>query len=121
LYGENYLESPWFEYHFRRDSATSQFKHCQPDGILFVPDSNKIVIVEIKRTHCIDAYYQLFELYLPVVKKHYGPNHQYYGLEIVRWFDPDVRLPTHPMLCPDETKPFKDQLSVKIWKPSERK
>ena len=51
---------PWIK--FRLGNSD---RYCQPDALIHV--GNTIVIVEVKLTHTLDAYWQLRRLYYPVV------------------------------------------------------
>lgn len=95
-YSPHFLPHPWFYYRDRHDSRA---RWCQPDGILIFPHSAKIVVTEIKLRHTREAYYQLFELYLPVVMHTFGHIWRYGCLEVVRWYDPSESVPKTAHLC----------------------
>jgi hypothetical protein len=61
-----------------------------PDVLLHLPDA--IVIAECKLRHTYDAWNQLTNLYLPILRKAH-PGVALRRLEIVRNYDPSVRLP----------------------------
>ena len=97
---------------------------CQPDGLLFLTDKDgklNLVIIEIKLAHCFDAYFQLYELYLPVVDFYYKNNHgglsNIYCLEVVKFYDSTLPMPRRPVLSPEETRLVLNEFCVKIWTP----
>jgi hypothetical protein len=78
-------EAPWYQL-----VDNHGMRYCQPDAILDL--GTYIVVIEVKRTHSVDAWWQLRHLYEPVVSVASG-NRQVGVLEICRSFDPAVRLP----------------------------
>jgi hypothetical protein len=79
---------PWIEF---RDAFG--LRRCQPDAILLDP----LVVVEVKNHHDVRAWWQLRQLYAPVVEKLFGRCPAV--CEIVSSFDPAVPWP-------EATKPF---------------
>jgi len=59
---------PWFRF---RSRGSDRWRYCSPDAILLLPYNN-LIIVETKLTHVPDSYYQLKQLYEPVIRKHFG-------------------------------------------------
>ena len=99
-YDHLYLPSPWFHY---EEEGSGRKHYCQPDGLLFNPSRQRIVIVEIKLQHTRMAYQQLFNLYRPVVEHVFSPWN--IGCcEITRWYDPAEPVPVPARLCrqPDD-------------------
>lgn len=92
-------------------------KFCQPDGLLVNPWRGLISIIEIKYSHCPEAYDQLFRTYAPVIRAIFGGLYRIACVEVVKWFDPATLVPTAPRLCkyPDLAK--EDQFNVHIYKP----
>lgn len=95
-YEHEFIPNPWFWY---REKRRRRGHYCQPDGLIIRPQSRKIIIVEIKLRHTQDAYYQLRELYLPVVQHVFGPEWRYGTIEVVRWYDPAEPTPEPARLC----------------------
>jgi hypothetical protein len=62
ILGQSYLPGPWFSF----NCGSNQVRLCQPDGILELPRS--VLIVEIKHQHTVSAWFQLRQLYQPVVE-----------------------------------------------------
>lgn len=80
--------SPWFEF---VDQAGYR-RFCQPDGLWRSPDGTKAVIFEVKIRHTSDAYYQLEQLYSPVVQAVYSPK-EIAKVILCRSFDPSIPFP----------------------------
>lgn len=83
--------APWIQY-----QNEVKLCFCQPDAILWLP-LNTIVIVEAKLSHTADAYWQLRQLYEPVLRA-IEPSARIHLLEITRSFDPAVRMPEEMVL-----------------------
>lgn len=78
---------------------------CILDGMLFKHrslETHEIVLVEMKKRHTADAWFQLRQLYFPVVQKAF-PRSSLRLLEICKQYEPGVRLPEpyklHKTLC----------------------
>lgn len=106
-----YLFSPWFTYRLPGDTA----RHCQPDILLF--SAKQIFICEVKLNHIRDAYYQLRNLYAPVVKAVF-PGYEISLIEITRSFDPRILFPEEFELFfgLSDALASERQLSVVQWK-----
>lgn len=98
LYELAYLPSEWFMYHSR-----GRIRYCQVDALLFLPDRQVIVLIECKYNHTADAYWQLENVYVPVLRCFLGPANpwQIATCEVVKWFDPSTSFPTRVSLCSD--------------------
>lgn len=82
-----YLESPWIEF------LTDEGKRwCQLDGLVINHKHRLAIIYEIKWAHCERAWFQLRELYQPVVRK-LLPNYTVGLMEVVHWHDPQIQWP----------------------------
>jgi hypothetical protein len=81
------LSSPWIEY-----TARAGFRFCQPDALFVDEVRNTVTIFEIKYSHTIDAFWQLSELYAPVVRTLY-PGMDIRLVELTRTFDPATLFP----------------------------
>jgi len=88
---------------------------CVPDGILFCKD--ELIIIEIKRNHTIDAWYQLNYLYSPVVQKAL-PGRKVRLLEICSVYHPEEVFPDRFSFV-RSLEEFKNErgveLGVMIW------
>lgn len=103
----SYLMSPWLMFRSEKDNPGS-IRFCQPDGIVVDLANKRIVIVEVKLQHTIGAWWQLRELYEPVLRRIYV-GFEFSVVEVVRWFDPQVKYPesVFPIENPLEAKPGK--------------
>lgn len=108
-FGEAYLPSPWIRF---TDATGAHW--CQPDGILLF--NTRLVLVEFKYQHTVDAWQQLRLLYEPVVEALH-PGKEISVLEIVKWFDPLVAFPEPVRLVPDVKEHKGREFGVHIWKP----
>lgn len=89
-----YLPSPWISFH-----ANGRMFWAQPDGLLFHPQQGIVTLIEIKLHHTDAAYWQLMRKYLPLVRCLFPPHLWRYSLcEVVRWYDPHIKLPARPVL-----------------------
>lgn len=98
-YSSSYVPSLWLEY----ETALDSYLHrCQPDGLLFNFPAGKIIVIEIKLKHTKQAFFQLRNLYLPVLAKMFPPNlWELVPCEVVKWFDPNTPFPIPVQLCRD--------------------
>lgn len=109
LHGVFYLPSQWYEFN-TRDGP----RWCQTDGLIFEPHLGLIVVLEMKYNHSSLSWWQLFELYLPVVRRAFSKNWTLAGCEIVKWFDPAVKGPAPTRLCRDPLTARSNQWNVHI-------
>lgn len=86
-YGEQCHNGQWFLY-TTKDSA--QIAYCQIDAYIVDDKNKKIIVIETKLKHTIDAWNQLELLYIPVLKKFYGPGWTFCSVEICRLYDPSI-------------------------------
>lgn len=84
------------------------WRRLVPDGLLRLPLHN--VLFEIKLSHVRDAYWQLFELYAPVLRAMHKKPVQ--CIEIVRSYDPGVHCPRKPTIIENLPAWVNDQASV---------
>lgn len=82
-----YQDGPWLEY---ADETGKRW--CQPDALLVNAAKRTCTILEIKYSHTSDAWYQLKQLYLPVLRVAM-PGYSFSMLEVVHWFDPQAAWP----------------------------
>lgn len=87
------LASPWIA--FSSLPSPSETRHCQPDLLISTP--TEIFLCEIKLSHTLDAFWQLDQLYRPVVEK-LDPSRPVRLVEITRSFDPAVLYPRNMRL-----------------------
>lgn len=87
---ENYIPSQWFAYFWN-----GRIRYAQLDGILILDESQTLVIVEIKYTHTANAYWQIENLYYPLLREFLGEGNPWRiaTLEICKWYDPATAFP----------------------------
>jgi len=107
-YKPNFKFSPWVIFNGDR--------WCQPDGLLLDPGEGRIVVTEIKLRHCSEAWYQLFELYIPVVQALF-PGWTIAGCEVCKWYDPAERTPDQPVLRENPADAIIGKFNVHIYSP----
>jgi hypothetical protein len=112
IYGEKYFSNPWIR--FAESDGTLRW--CQPDGIIIDITRGKIVIVEVKYQHTSDAWWQLRELYLPVLRTLFGKNWDYQVCEVVKWYDPATAFPEPVYLMKEVGLVHSDRFGVHIWR-----
>jgi len=79
---------------FRFTTAYGTSK-CILDGMLFkhhLLEEHEVVLIEMKRRHTADAWFQLRRLYFPVVQKAF-PRKSLRLLEVCKHYEPGVKLP----------------------------
>jgi hypothetical protein len=94
-----------------------QFRLCQTDAVLFTP--HLTTIFEVKRRHTPDAWWQLHELYRPVLQS-FRPGRPINLVEICGSFDPLIVVPAEMdrVECLQEwvSRP-QDSVGVVTWTP----
>lgn len=107
-----YLSGPWVEFWDK-----TGLRWCQPDAVVINRELKVGIIAEVKYQHCAEAWFQLNQLYLPVLEKVY-PGIAFGLLEIVHWHDPLTKFPERYDFTPD---PFsvrsRSRISVHIYNP----
>ena len=111
-YSERYLPAAWFI--FKSDNSP---RWCQPDGLLIDIMVGRIIVIEIKHSITDRAWWWLNDLYIPVVRKAFGPAWSLTTVTIVKWFDPKVLLPEPPVMCKDIEHATPGQNAVHILNP----
>lgn len=71
-------------------TPVGEMRTCIPDGLLFLPDGS-LVVVEIKLSHTMAAWFQLSNVYAPVARRATGMPVRL--LEVVKSFNPELRFP----------------------------
>lgn len=107
-----YIPSQWFKFQFI--GRRSEF--CQTDGLLFTPKQRKILIVEVKYKHTPNAYWQLEDKYLPVIRWLFR-DWEISTVEIVKWYDPSTQFPTEVILRKDILSVTPQEFGVHILTP----
>jgi len=102
-----FIREPCFRFF---DGIRTRF--CYPDALLLLPNRCALLI-EVKTRHTYDAWWQLCELYAPVVRKALGLELRL--LEVTAAFDPGVRLPQRRVLETVEEAIGHKGYGVFIW------
>lgn len=76
-----------------------------PDGLLLSEAGDAVCIVEVKLHHCADAWQQLTQFYLPIVREALAPL-RVCCLEVCSSYDPWVKLPGPVRLLADPSEAF---------------
>jgi hypothetical protein len=116
LYGDLYVPSPWFKFQ-RRDGI---WNYAQPDGLLFDFHRGLVTIVEVKYSHTSEAYFQLIDKYVPLLRT-FLPNKALWQIatcEVVNWFDKSIAYPCEIKLRKTVDLARPGEFAVHIWKPN---
>lgn len=74
---------------------------AQLDGLLLLEDPARVVILEVKLSHTAQAYWQVENLYRPLVQYLFRrSNRRVCAVEITKWYDCAVAFPCRPRLLP---------------------
>jgi len=92
-YGDRYIPGVWFRF-TSKDQPGARF--AQPDGLVWDLSRGVITIVEIKIRHSYRAWWQLRELYEPILAFKF-PGWDIEVVEIFQWFDPQAEVPEKVM------------------------
>lgn len=87
---------------------------CIPDGLLV--DKDEVVVVEIKLRHTMDAWFQLRQLYEPVIKKALR-RERIRLVEVCKWYVPETKFPEkyEPVQTMEEFLGSREEFGVVIW------
>jgi hypothetical protein len=112
--GEKYVPSPWLRY--RNDRG---WNWCQPDGLILDVAQLRVVVIEIKYSHTANAWWQVEQLYKPVLRALFKEQGQWRfdACEVVRWYDPLVAFPTNICMCADVAKVPPAEFGLHIYRP----
>ena len=113
-----YVPSPWFSFLVNHDKRC----YCQPDAILLKPSGTEVTIIEIKLKHTTQSYFQIENLYRPVLDKFFKYS-KIKTATVVRWYDPETEFPEgiKTRLCENLDFVKQNELAVHIWRPKARK
>ena len=114
---DGYMRSPWFRYTTVEHPSREQY--AQPDGLIVDIPRGQITICEMKYNHCAEAYFQLVDKYLPLVKAFFNNSElwTFATVEIVYWFDCAVAFPTTPKMRKRLRSVRPNELAVHICRP----
>ncbi len=117
LYGDMYVAGPWFKY---KVSGYGKWLFAQPDGLLFDFYKQRLVIVEMKYNHCVEAYQQLFGKYRPLMKMFLNSEEELWEIsccEVVYWYDRDTAYPEPVVLRKHVHEAKPTEMVCHIWRP----
>lgn len=104
---------PWYFY----SDASGRRSYCQPDALAFDIQGvfESVAVVEIKLRWTVDAWYQLRQLYIPVLSAAL-PGKTFLPVVICRSYDPAIRIgePVHLIDGLEEAQA--DKFNVLIWR-----
>lgn len=111
-YAEKYVDSPWLRFY-----SGGKWRWCQPDAVMFDVPRGVITIIEIKYQHTADAWWQVKQLYYPVLRVLFPERlWSFEFCEVVKWYDPSVPFPERVVLAQDVSMPH-PAFKVHIWHP----
>jgi len=93
LFGDFYLPGIWFSFYA---GGYAGRRYAQPDGLLFDLERGVITIVEVKIRHTTRAWWQLRELYQPLVEFKF-PDWGVEVVEVFNYFDKKEAVPEKVM------------------------
>jgi hypothetical protein len=110
-----YVVGPWIEFY---TEESNERRYCQPDGVLIEIPRGRITIVEVKYSHTELAYWQLFDLYLPVLQFLFPPPlWTFAAIEVCSRFDVAVASPRKPVMRKEILDALPREFNVHIWRP----
>jgi hypothetical protein len=107
------LPWPWIQF---QEKGEDRFRWCQPDCLAFDPWNGRIIIIEAKYQHTSDAWWQLRQLYFPVVE-YLFPSYSIHLVEVCKWYDPAIYFPEQIDMIPKIENCRIERIGVHIWKP----
>lgn len=85
----HYCPGVWVEFY-----ADGKHRWAQFDGLLFLDNPGRVVVIEVKYQHTPDAFFQLENCYLPLVRHLFRrSNREICSCEVVKWYDCATRFP----------------------------
>lgn len=117
IYGHLYVPSMWFSY--RRRSSPRITNFAQPDAFLLDFHTGLVTIIEVKYNHTADAYFQLYDKYMPLLDKWLNGEKlwKFSVCEVVYWYDKFVDFPCTVSLRDDVKKVRPGEFGVHICRP----
>lgn len=110
--GVEFRESQWLEFEDQNGR-----RWCECDSLLIDRKQNLVIIYEVKYQHCMEAWWQLRELYYPVVQAAL-PGFTIGLMEVVHWHDPQVHFPQGYDLTDSPLRiPRSSKVAVFIYNP----
>jgi hypothetical protein len=111
-HGLQYFPQQWWKYFVSNDSREH---YAQTDGLLFLPDRKLCVLLEVKYNHTPEAYWQVENLYIPLLQRFLrNTDYKIAAVEVCKWFDPQTPFPVRPTLCEELTAVHVEKFNVHI-------
>lgn len=111
-----FVGHPWVRFGTR----TAGLRWAQPDGLFVDLLLGRITILEFKLKHTTDAWWQLRRLYEPLIRFLFGERLWHFACcEIVRWYDPAIRVPEQVTFIDDPRRLFANAYGIHIFSPQE--
>jgi len=112
----HFVASPWFRYTLR--AFPGRVNYAQPDGLFIDPGAGLVIIVEVKYAHTADAYFQLVDKYVPIIKCFLrGGDWRIAVVEVVHWYDASTAFPVRLQLLEDPLFARPNAFGVHILRP----
>jgi len=114
----HFVASPWFRYTLR--AFAGRVNYAQPDGLFIDPAQGLVTIVEVKYAHTADAYFQLMDKYVPILKcflRSATVDWKIAVVEIVHWYDASTAFPVRAQLLEDPLFARPNTFGVHILRP----
>jgi hypothetical protein len=90
LHGRDGLSGPWLRFASKQNARLT---FCQPDFVVIDRYLLRCTVFEIKLKHTSDAWWQVRQLYIPVLRALLPPSFTFHAVELVKWFDPHTSFP----------------------------
>lgn len=113
-----YIPGPWFRY--RRESFPRMWWWAQPDGIAPDPNTGIIRLIEIKYKHTPDAYFQLYDKYIPLLDFWLNKPDKLWSfapVEVCYWYDKAIAFPAQVVLQRSIREARVNEMNVHICRP----
>lgn len=111
-FGLRYIPGQWWKYFTALGDGPS---YAQTDGILLDPARKLCVLFEVKYSHTTEAYWQVENLYVPLLQRFLrNTDYKIAAVEVCKWFDPCTPFPVKPTLCEELTAVHPERFNVHI-------
>lgn len=87
------------------DAGMEHGRKCQTDVVFLNHEKQLATIIEVKKLHTTEAWWQLRRYYEPVLRAFYSPGWQFNCIEMCKTFDPSFPFP----------EPIYDVESLENW------
>lgn len=112
VHGLQYIPQQWWQYTLAGDHRDH---YCQTDGLLILSARKVIVLCEVKYSHTPEAYWQVENVYVPLLTRYLrNTDYKIAAVEVCKWFDPNTPFPVRPTLCEELTAVHPSRFSVHI-------